>query len=127
MGRRTVLDSLNDLFKRPKACEIEYEGQKETIYIRSLTENERQKYLEIIGDKSDPIALKNGLDYIYLTVMCNKDGSPALSSKEELNDLTLIGMSVLTPVLIKVAFNIDLPEEELKNLQGSLLSEQPLI
>lgn len=127
MGRRTVMDSLNDLFKRPKACEIEYEGEKVTIYVRSLTENERQKYLEIIGDKTDPTALKNGLDYIYLTVICNKDGTPALTSKEELNELALVGMSVLTPVLIKVAFNIDIPEPELKNLQGSPLSEQPSI
>jgi hypothetical protein len=119
--KKTVIDSLIELFNRPKPNTIKYAGQEITIYTRSLNDAERLEYFKIIGDNKNPEQNKVGMKYIYSKVLLNEDGTPAFTEEDfgKLNSLNIEGQGELIDLVLKSAFAIKLSDEERKNLQGS--------
>jgi hypothetical protein len=120
MEKKTLGDTINKLFNRPKKAFVEHDGEKIEFFVKPAGPEVEKEYSRLIAENKADEAI------LHLMVSCVTDeqGTPAWDSADKVNLTTEMKNSFAT-VIMQKAFNLNLKltEFETKNFPDSPSSE----
>jgi len=80
--KKTIGETINELFARPKPATIEHLDEKIEVFIKSPTEEIQKEYERLLNESGNDV--NPAIRYLFFNCIVNEDGSPVWDTPESI-------------------------------------------